>query len=102
MIDADGYQISVVFGRDEHSLTARACLQRPSDGYFAVGFVERLPFEGDEHKTIEELATPWDQLNFTTEDAASWAWWPTLREAIDASKLTFASFEDWSANASNR
>jgi hypothetical protein len=99
VIDVNGHQCSVVFGRDEHSLIARTCLQRPSDGYFAVGFVERIPFEGGEEKTVEELATPWDQLNFTTEDAASWIWWPTLRQAVDASKVTFAPFENWSANA---
>jgi hypothetical protein len=101
VIDVNDYQCHIVLGRDEHSLVARTCLQRPSDGRFAVGFVERIPFEGDEEKCIEDLVTPWHELNFTTEDAASWSWWPTLREAIDESKVTFAPFESWSSNASN-
>ena len=102
MIDVDGYSNHIVFGKDEHSLIARTCLKRPSDGYFAVGYVERIPFDGDDEKKIEELVTPWEQLNFTTEDAASWDWRPTLQEAVEASKITFAPFEKWTANASNQ
>ena len=102
MIDVNGHEVSVVFARDERSIIARTCLQRPSDRHFAVGFVERIPFQRTEDKPFDELATSWDQLNFTTEDAANWTWWPTLREAVDASKVTFASFENWSANAPNQ
>jgi hypothetical protein len=97
VIDVDGYEHAVVFGGDKHSLTARHCLKRPSDGFYAVGFVERIPYEGDHEKALDEIHTPLDQLNFTTEDASEWTWHPTLSEAVEASKETFSAFEHWAA-----
>ena len=102
MIDVDGYTCHVVLGMDEYSLTARTCLKRPSDGYYAVGYVERIPFKGDEDKVVEELVTPPEELNFTTEDAANWEWRSTLQLAVGASKLTFANFEKWAADVPNQ
>jgi hypothetical protein len=100
-MDVNGYTIHVVFGKDDYSCVVRTCLKRPSDGKFAVGYVERISFEKVEKSKIEDLATPISELSFSTEDAYGWIWHPTLQEAVEASKITFAPFEKWTADVPN-
>ena len=95
-MDVDGYEYILIFTKDDQSFLAWHCLKRPSDCLHAVGFVERVPFEGEFEKPLMDVVTPLKELNFTTEDAALWTWWPTIQEAVRGSENTFAHTEDWS------
>jgi hypothetical protein len=95
------YEAHRVFARDAVSLVVRSCVERNSDGHFAVAYIERLPTEGDADVHLEDLGTSWMELNFTTEDAAVWDFRPTLQEAIAAHTAAFAHYDDWIVRAEN-
>ncbi len=84
---------------EEGAMVVRICLERISDGQFSVVHTEFDDPLSDPETFIEDVGTQVEDLNLTTQDEASWSFYPTLIDAISASQEVLADYSDWMKNA---
>jgi hypothetical protein len=95
------YRSNGIVSVEDGAMVFRWCLERHSDGQFAVVHTEFHDPFSDPEKLITDTVTPVEKLNLTTADEADWKFYATIQEAIAASKICMDAYSEWMKNARN-
>jgi hypothetical protein len=99
IVSVSPYKAHGIVSVEDGAMVFRWCVERLSDGEFAVVHTEFHDPLSDPEKELLDTITPIEKLHLTTSDEADWQFYATIQEAIVESKVSMTAYSEWMKHA---